>query len=40
VANGGGRVLAFSEVSTSSGNRSPQINNSLSGASAVYFYTE
>ncbi len=40
VANGGGRVLAFSDVSTTSGNRSPQINNSLSGASAVYFYTE
>ncbi|UAB85639.1 hypothetical protein INR75_06390 [Zunongwangia sp. SCSIO 43204] len=40
LANGGGRVLAFSEASTSSGNRSPQINNSLSGASAVYFYTE
>ena len=40
VANGGGRVLAFSEVSTLIGNRSPQINNSLSGASAVYFYTE
>ncbi|MDN3595504.1 hypothetical protein [Zunongwangia endophytica] len=40
LANGGGKVLAFDEASTASGNKSPQINNTLSGASAVYYYTE
>jgi len=40
VANGGGRVLAFTEARSSSGNKSPKMNKSLAGASAVYFYTE
>lgn len=39
LANGGGRVLAFGNVSSSmGGNMSPSINNSLSGVSSLYFY--
>ncbi len=38
-ANGGGRILAFASVSQSSGlNTAPSINNTLAGASSVYFY--
>ncbi|PHR89986.1 MAG: hypothetical protein COA80_16825 [Leeuwenhoekiella sp.] len=39
LANGGGRVLAFGNVSTAGGgNATPAINNSLSGVSSLYFY--
>ncbi|RFN58256.1 hypothetical protein [Marixanthomonas ophiurae] len=38
-ANGGGRVLAFVDASEG-GNISPDINNELSGASSVYYYSE
>jgi hypothetical protein len=38
-ANGGGRILAFSNIDTG-GNLSPVINNQLNGASSVYFYKE
>lgn len=38
-ANGGGRVLAFSDVQ-SGGNIAPNVNNSLSGANSLYFYSE
>lgn len=38
-ANGGSRVLAFSSVD-GGGNIAPSINNSLSGASSLYFYQE
>lgn len=38
-ANGGGRVLAFANVSQGTGgNTAPSINNTLTGASSVYFY--
>ncbi|WP_026914683.1 hypothetical protein [Christiangramia portivictoriae] len=37
LANGGGRVLAFDDVSNASGNATPAVNNMLSGVSAVYF---
>ncbi len=38
-ANGGGRVLAFVDASAG-GNLTPDINNELSGASSVYYYSE
>ena len=39
LANGGGRVLAFGNVSTAGGgNASPALNNSLAGVSSLYFY--
>ncbi len=41
LANGGGRVLAFSDVSTEGGgNATPAINNSLTGVSSLYFYRD
>ncbi len=41
VANGGGRVLAFSEADYSNGgNIAPAVNNSLSGANSLYYYEE
>ncbi|TVZ50906.1 hypothetical protein [Dokdonia sp. Hel_I_53] len=38
-ANGGGRVLAFSNIGTG-GNIAPTVNNTLSGASSLYLYKE
>ena len=38
AANGGGRVLAFSNANAG-GNLAPSVNNSLSKASSLYFYT-
>ena len=39
LANGGGRVLAFTNVSTGGGgNATPAVNNSLAGVSSLYFY--
>ena len=38
-ANGGGRILAFTNADAG-GNIGPDINNTLSGASSVYFYRE
>lgn len=39
IANGGGRVLGFSNV-TAGGNIAPTVNNTLAGASSVDFYSE
>ena len=40
LANGGGRVLAFTAVSTAGGgNATPAVNNSLAGVSSLYFYS-
>ncbi|OAB78975.1 hypothetical protein [Cochleicola gelatinilyticus] len=38
-ANGGGRVLAFTNADAG-GNIAPSVNNTLSGASSLYFYSE
>ena len=38
-ANGGGRILAFTNADAG-GNIGPDINNTFSGASSVYFYRE
>tara|TARA_R110002049_G_scaffold8479_9_gene46034 strand:+ start:7452 stop:8477 length:1026 start_codon:yes stop_codon:yes gene_type:complete len=38
-ANGGGRILAFTNV-VDGGNIAPTINNTLNGASSLYFYRE
>lgn len=38
-ANGGGRVLAFTDADAG-GNIAPSVNNTLSGASSLYFYSE
>tara|TARA_R110002020_G_scaffold18722_1_gene65057 strand:- start:311 stop:1324 length:1014 start_codon:yes stop_codon:yes gene_type:complete len=39
LANGGGRVLAFSSVSSNtSGTATPAVNNSLTGVSSLYLY--
>jgi hypothetical protein len=41
LANAGGRILAFNNIrNNTGGNISPQINNTLTGASSVYLYTE
>ena len=40
AGNGGGRILAFSNISSSGGNMAPSINNSLSAASSVYLHKE
>jgi len=39
IANGGGRVLGFSNIGNG-GNIAPQVNNMLEGASSVEFYEE
>jgi hypothetical protein len=38
AANGGGRVLAFSNADAG-GNITPSVNNSLASASSLYFYS-
>ncbi|HIB36138.1 hypothetical protein [Mesonia sp.] len=41
VANGGGRVLAFSQIDyTNGGDITPSVNNSLSGANSLYYHEE
>lgn len=41
VANGGGRVLAYSQTDyRNGGNVAPSVNNSLSGANSVYYHEE
>ncbi|MDT0678444.1 hypothetical protein [Autumnicola musiva] len=40
LANGGGRVLEFSNVSSESGNMSPSMDNMLSGVSALFLEDE
>ncbi len=38
IANGGGKILAFSNAMTTSGDVAPAVSNSLPGASSLYLY--
>jgi len=40
VLNNGGRVLAFNDATSISGNIAPDLKYDLAGASSVFYFTE